>query len=415
MVKSEKAEGDEILSHLTDQGSFPTARGQYCQNGIKILHVLIRLDPGGVETWLMQVLRRLDRKKFEIDFLVHSTKKGLYDDEALGLCAKILVCPYPSKPWTYAANFLRLLREQGPYQIIHTHLPRSGYIHLLARHAGIPVCIHHYHNDEIIRRTHINWRRRFSLALSDRLIRQFATQGLAVSRVAALGAFGANWQADPRWRIFPAVSELSSFTTPVNRQEVRKDLGLSESAFVLGHVGRFDAQKNHSFLIDIAAEVCRLLPEAHLLLVGDGQLRPTIEEKVAQLGLTQRIVFTGIRTDVPRLMQGAMDAFLFPSIYEGMGMAVLEAQAAGLPCLITDTIPEEVAIVPELVRRVSLSAGARGWAEMVMDFINNRVTLSAQEVAGRIRGTLFDLETNVLHLEALYASALISGPQVSGQ
>jgi glycosyltransferase involved in cell wall biosynthesis len=403
---SEKADGDKILSHLTDQGSFTPAMAQSCQNGIKILHVLIRLDPGGVETWLMQVLRNLDRQRFKIDFLVHSSKKGLYDDEAQDLGAKIILCPFPSRPWTYGAKFLSLLRQHGPYQIIHTHAPRAGYTQLFARYAGIPVRIHQCHNDEIIRRNHISSWRCFSIAISYRLVRQFATHGLAVSQVAALGAFGPDWQSDPRWQILPAINDPSPFTAPVNRAKIREDLGIPESAFVIGHVGRFMAQKNHDFLIDLAAQVCRRLPHAHVLLVGDGPLRPAMEDKVARFGLTQQVRFTGIRTDMPRLMRGAMDAFLFPSLYEGMGMVVLEAQAAGLPCLITDTLPEEVAIIPELVRRLPLSAGAAEWAKAVIECSNNLVTMSPQESAERIRGTLFDLEANIRSLEAFYDSSL---------
>jgi len=398
----------KLLPCRTNPGErgHPSTLGLVRSKRVKILHVLFKLEAGGVQIWLMHVLKNLDRQRFQMDFWVSSRDKGLFEDEATALGAKILVCPYPSWPWSFAANFFSLLQEHGPYQIIHTHLRLSGYILCLARIAGIPVRIHHCANDETLGKTQVNWQRLISLWMSHRLIRQFATQGLAASQVAAAGPFGPGWQSDSRWRIFPYGIDLSPFTSSVNRQKVRRELGLAESAFVMGHVGRFHPQKNHSFLIDIAAEVCRLLPEAHLLLVGDGKLQRAMEEKVARLGLKRRVTFTGIRRDIPELMSGAMDCFLFPSLFEGLPLVLLEAQAAGLPCLVSDTISEEVVAIPELVQRVALTESPQRWADAVLAARDNWVPLNRLEGATRMRGTLFEIETNVRHLEALYAPVM---------
>jgi glycosyltransferase involved in cell wall biosynthesis len=392
----------------------PPSMGLNGPEEVKILQVIVGLGPGGIENWLMHLLRHIDRQRFKIDFLVHETPH-LYEDEAVALGSKIILCPYPAKPWSYAANFLNLLREHGPYQIIHTHMPRSGYIYPLARHAGIPIRIHHCHNNETIRRTRVSWRRRLTSSLSYRLIRRYATHGLAVSRVAALGAFGPDWESDRRWSIFPSSIDLFPFTEAVNGKNIRRELGLPESAFVLGHVGRFSPEKNHSFLIDIIAEVCREMPEACLLLVGDGGLRPAMEAKVARLGLGGRVIFAGTHFDVPKLLRGAMDIFLFPSIYEGMGMALLEAQTAGLPCLISDTIVKEAEIIPGLTQRIPLAEGARGWAKALLAARANRLRMSPAEAIDRIRGTLFDIETNVRQLESIYAAGLPLAAPAPGQ
>jgi glycosyltransferase involved in cell wall biosynthesis len=190
-------------------------------------------------------------------------------------------------------------------------------------------------------------------------------------------------------------------------------LSIPESAFVLGHVGRMVPEKNHAFLIDLAADLCRRLPEAYLLLVGDGSMRHRLEDQVRSLGLTQKVLFTGFRDDIAEILQGAMDLFLFPSSYESAGMALVEAQAAGLPCLITDTIPEEVVIIPELVERASLNDGPRGWAEAILANWKHKASLNPIEAVARLRGTLFDLEANVSYLQELYSTVLSCRPHVS--
>jgi glycosyltransferase involved in cell wall biosynthesis len=406
--------GDRIVGKNLTHQTFQLRKGVHQSmdfdgsKKVKIIQVLKCLNPGGIETWLMHALRSIDRQKFKIDFIVH--KSGIFDAEVEALGSEVILCPYHYDPFTYAAKFLGLIRKHGPYQIIHTQFPRSGYYHLLAWYAGIPIRLHHCHNDENIRRNHISSWRGFSIAMSYRLVREFATYGLAVSRIAATGAFGPDWQSDQRWRVFPASIDLSPFSGSVNREEIRDELGLPKSAFIMGHVGRFDFQKNHSFLIDIAAEVCRRMPEAYLLLIGDGPLRPAMEEKVARLGIERRVIFTGIRRDVPKLLKGAIDIFVFPSFFEGLPCVLMEAQAAGLPCLISDSIADESEVIPGLMQRFSLTKGAHGWSEAILAARDNRVRLSPAEAIEKMGGTMFDIDTNVRHMEELYLAALVAKP-----
>ena len=377
---------------------------------IRILHVIMQLGIGGIETWLMQVLRHLDRSRFQIDIMVHWSGKQHYTDEAVALGAQIHVCPDSSRLWIYAARFFNILRKEGGFDVIHDHMPLGGYHILLARLAGIPVRIYHCHNDETTRKTSNHWRRRFSLAISHGLAKRYATHLLPVSRLAGVAALGASCESDDRWQLFPAVNDLFAFTSSVNRQEVRSGLGLPDSAFVIGHVGRFQPPKNHDFLIDVVSEVCRKHTDAYLLLVGDGPLRSVIEDKVARMQLADRVIFAGTRRDIPALMQGAMDVFLFPSTSEGMGMAILEAQAAGLPCIISDVIPKEIEIIPELVRRISLADSPERWAEGVLTARRATAVFCSATAAEQVRGTLLDIETNVRHLEALYQAGMDMPP-----
>ena len=143
-------------------------------------------------------------------------------------------------------------------------------------------------------------------------------------------------------------------------------MDIPTDAFVIGHVGRFAPQKNHQFLLKIVAEIAQQEPNTRLLLVGTGSLRSDIEQQLDQLGLTDKVIFAGVRSDVPRLMLGAMDVFLFPSFYEGLGLVLIEAQAAGLPCVISDVVPEEADVVESLMKRLSLSHSASKWARVVL-------------------------------------------------
>ena len=164
-----------------------------------------------------------------------------------------------------------------------------------------------------------------------RLIARHSTVRLAASRKAGRSLFAPRDGSCPDWDLLYYGIDLTSYRAPIDRQEIRIALGLPANTFVVGHVGRFVEQKNHALLVDIAAEVVRRDPAVSFLLVGEGALRPEIERKVAEAGLAAHVVFAGGRDDVPRLMVGAMDLFLLPSLYEGLPLVGIEAQAAGLP------------------------------------------------------------------------------------
>jgi glycosyltransferase involved in cell wall biosynthesis len=162
--------------------------------------------------------------------------------------------------------------------------------------------------------------------------------------------------------------------------------------------------KNHSFLVEILSEVAKRIPEAQLLLVGDGPLRPQIEQQAIGLGLADQVVFAGSRSDVARLMLGAMDLFLFPSHYEGLGLVLVEAQAAGLPCLCSDVIPPEADAVRALVRRLSLSQPASVWAEHVLAARESPLPVGRREALAMVEQSPFSIRRSVQELEAVYGA-----------
>mgnify|MGYP005845687543 CR=1 FL=1 len=376
---------------------------QVSKKEIRVLHVVGGMNRGGVETWLMHVLRNIDRDQLQMDFLVHTTQPCAYDDELRSLGSKIIPCLYPSHPLRYAYNFRRVFNEYGPYDKVHSHVHHfSGYVLYLAKQVGVPVRIAHSHNDTSMVQTRAGWLRQGYLKLMRQLLERYATHGLAASRKAAAALFGSNWQSNPRWQLLYYGIDLLPFHMVLDRVTVRTELHIPTNALVLGHVGRFVEQKNHTFLIDIMAKVVRHKPDTHLLLVGDGPLRPAIEAKVAQVGLSRHVTFAGLRADVPRLMMGAMDVFVLPSLYEGLGLVLIEAQAAGLPCVFSDVVPEEVDIVKPLVQRLSLLQAPAEWSAAILALQKNSSSISQLTALQQIEQSRFNIWTSVHHLESIY-------------
>jgi len=235
-----------------------------------------------------------------------------------------------------------------------------------------------------------------------RWINNNATVGLAASRKAARSLFGADWETDSRWRILPYSIDLEPFQTTPNPIAARAELEIPVDAFVVGHVGRFSEQKNHAFLVRIAAETAKREANMRLLLIGDGPLRSAVEQQVEHLGIADRVIFAGERSDIPRLMQAAMDVFVLPSLYEGLPLVGIEAQAAGLPTILSDTITEEIDVDRSLIRRLSLLQPASVWAETA---IADRAVMNSRNRAGAlalVEQSHFNIQRGVKELEACY-------------
>lgn len=368
---------------------------------LRILHVVGGMVIGGIETWLINVLRLIDRSRFQIDFLVHTDQPCFYDEEVRSLGSKIIPCLTSSNPWQYSRNFSKILQQEEPYDVVHAHVHHfSGLVLKLASQNGVPVRISHSHTSTSGVKLKIA--RKLYLAVMNRWIRLYTTVGLAASCQAAADLFGCNWQQDPRYQILFCGIDITPFKENLDRLTIRAELGIEPETLVLGHVGRLEAPKNHQFLIEIAAEVAKLQPNMCLLLVGDGSLRFQLEEKVRELGLEDRTIFTGSRSDVSRLMIGAMDVFVMPSLYEGLGLALVEAQAARLPCIISDVIPLEADLVGDLICRLSLSASPAIWAKIVLEM--NHKSLSQSTALSVVENSPFNLSISNQNLIKIYQS-----------
>jgi glycosyltransferase involved in cell wall biosynthesis len=348
---------------------------------MRILHVVGKLDRGGAETWLVQVLRHIDRQKYQMDFLVHTSDAGAYDQEVRSLGARIIPCLSYTNPLRYARNFLRILRQFGPYDVVHSHVHHfSGYVLMLAAMGRVPTRIAHSHTAQTRQELAKSFKRRAYSTTLRGLIARFSSGGIAVSENSADGLFPETWRTDHKWTVSHTGIDLTPFQTDIDRRDIREELGISPFSLVVGHVGRFCAAKNHAFLVEIAKEFTKLENRAVFLLVGDGELRGSIEAQVRFSSLASSFRFLGLRTDVARVMIGAMDIFLMPSRFEGVPLALLEAQAANLPCLVSDQITSECDLVPTLVERETLTATPLQWAEHVWRLSRNLPARSAVNV-----------------------------------
>ena len=370
---------------------------------VRVLHVVGAMNRGGAETWLMYILRNIDRSQFCLDFLVHTTQPGAYDNEIRSLGSQIIHCPWVRSPLRYARQFRHILTEHGPYDAIHSHVHYfSGLVLRLAAQAGVPVRISHSHSDTSRAEMNAKWYRRLYLQMMRQWLNRYATAGMAASDLAAVALWGSEWRKMPRRQVLYCSVDLEPFEIAPNQQAVRAELGLPPGIPVLGHVGRFDVMKNHDFLVQIAKRArCRNVP-LMLLFVGDGPLRGRIEQTVKELDLSDRVLFAGLRADVPRILLGALDVFALPSSWEGMPVSAIEAQAAGLPTLISDTVTREVDIVPGLVCWLSLADGADAWLDACLDSLYKPRPVTQRYALETLRGSPFDVTQSIQKLTTAY-------------
>jgi glycosyltransferase involved in cell wall biosynthesis len=332
---------------------------------LRLLYVVYRLERGGLGTWLINILKNIDRNKFKIDFLVHSNIPGPLDEEARHLNSRIIYCPFSYLSLKYYFFLKDINKKYGPYDIIHSHLGNSGFHLFWGKQANIPYRIVHSHTDYNLMLKHLTFLRKIMIYTSRYLMKRYATAGFAVSQPAAQH-FGVGWSADPRWYLVHCGIDLSPFHIEPDREKMRREFGIPADDLVIGHVGRMDEFKNQSFILDIIKKIIKIEPNTSLILVGDGHLRSFLEEKAKKLGIEKKVIFTGVRSDVPILMKGLMDIFLFPSLYEGLPLTIVEAQAAGLPCVISDIIAKEGDIIGPHIHRLSIQQPVLKWAEKVL-------------------------------------------------
>ena len=306
---------------------------------IRVLHVLHSMNCGGAETLLMHLYRGMDREKVQFDFLVNVFDEMYYEREIESLGGRIYRMPFLTRttPPVYAHALTRFFKEH-PYTIVHSHLETTtGMILAAAKRAGVPVRIAHSHNTRFTRVGIAAAPENLFKAWCRTRIVPNATHLFACSQEAARWLYGRH--AAESTLLNNGVDVAACAYSEETRARMRRELGLGDAP-VFGHVGRFNDQKNHVFLIEAFAQYSRTHPDSRLLLAGEDVLRPQIERQVRDAGISEAVRFLGLRSDVPELLQ-AMDCFVMPSKFEGLPLSLVEAQAAGLVCLAADTVPPQ--------------------------------------------------------------------------
>jgi glycosyltransferase involved in cell wall biosynthesis len=335
------------------------------------------MDAGGAETFIMKIYRKIDRTLYQIDFAIASQGKNFYSDEITSLGGKIFSITPKSK--SIIRNFQDIWgivkRDEYKYVLRVSQHSLSGLELVAAKFAGAKICAFRSSNSNTTSR---GIRSKFSHYFFRFLPKYFANVKIAPSSEAAIFMFGKRALLKKEVHILKNAIDLDVYKFDVTwRSSIRNNFGI-DNCFVVGHVGRFNQQKNHSFLLEIFSEILKTKKNSILLLVGKGELEVNIRQKATKLGILDKIIFTGVRPDIPQLLC-AMDVMIFPSLYEGMPNTIIEAQATGLPCYIADTVTREVDIAG-LVDFLPLSVPASDWASQVQKNERNSRQSNSREI-----------------------------------
>lgn len=401
---------------------------------IRILQVLGRLDRGGAETMIMNLYRHMDREQLQFDFVIHTEDVCDYTEEVLQLGGKI----YSMKPFrvstalAYRKQWRLFFREHPEYRVIHGHMRSTASLYLSeAKHAGL-VTIVHSHNTSS----------GSGIAALVKNVLQYplryqADYLFACGRKAGEWLYGKKACDSPRFRLLLNGIETDRFRfLEAVREEKRHELGIGADDLVFLHIGRMEEQKNHKFLLEIMREIasmrgknvlqegresgaCGEQRPVRLLLCGCGPLEEELRAQAAEAGLLEEdrernglsecrqgehpvsVRFLGVRDDIPALMM-ASDAMIFPSLFEGLPVTVVEAQAAGLPVLMSDTVTDEV-ILTDLVRTMSLREDAHSWARQALKMAAEQ-SPDRSSYAQQIRSAGYDVEQSAKWLAFVYLS-----------
>jgi len=368
----------------------------------RVLHAVTRMDRGGIETFLMRVYRNIDRERVQFDFLVHKSTQGAYDNEILSLGGRIFPIAFSYNPLAlprYISDLKTFFNAHPEFRIAHAHLNAFNGIFLSATASfGVPERIAHIHaqsSGSALREPLWN--------LITRAGRKSFTRRYACSTQAGLWAYGRQASFSVIQNGIPL--ELFTFDDEA-RARVRHHYGL-DGRLVIGHVGAFRPDKNQGFLLEVLAEVRKHDKTASLLLVGAGNELAKVKAQAAGLGLSDHVIFAGEASN-PEKYYSAMDVFAFPSIDEGFGIVAIEAQASGLPCILSTGVPKEAAATDLAIRLpLNENANAEQWAAEIL----RRATKARDRLLCQAELTDFDIVKTAQQLQQVYLAAYSSQAQ----
>lgn len=332
---------------------------------IRILQITGGMNMGGIENFIMNIYRNINRDKVQFDFLLHQEEKQIFEEEILSLGGRVYRINSLGKVghFKYLKGLKEFFLSHKEYRIVHSHYNTiSGIILREAKKCNIPVRISHSHTSY----PKYRFIEKIYKTYSKLLIKNNSNLKFACSKKAGEWLYGKiiNFEV-----INNGVNSKEYLYNREKREYIRNELALSQKDIVLGHIGRFSSEKNHMFLIEIFKELNKINENYKLFLIGDGDTQKDIEEKVEKLELGTKVKFLGVRKDVKDILQG-LDMFILPSIFEGLPVTLVEAQGAGLKCFVSDSITKEIDLKCGLIEFISLEKSPKKWAEIID---NNRV------------------------------------------
>lgn len=333
---------------------------------IRVLHVIGAMGSGGAEAMLMNLYRVMDRSKIQFDFVVHTDKKAFYDEEIEALGGRIFHTEkYNVRNfYSYKKFWREFLAEHPEYQIVHGHINSSASIYLSEAKRQGRIAVVHSHNTK----NNAITLRAIAFRIATRNLRNLGDYFFACSVQAGVDRFGTEIAESDRFSVLMNGIDLARYQFNVStRERLRSEYGVTHKT-VLGHVGRFSKQKNHAFLFEIFASYHKQNPSSELWLIGTGELEEQLKQSAKNLGIRECVRFIGTTKDVSDYLM-AMDIFVFPSLYEGLGIALVEAEATGLMCVVSEAIQPE-AIFSENVKKLALAEGALSWSEAITDVLS---------------------------------------------
>lgn len=368
---------------------------------IRVLNLFTIMNRGGAETMVMNHYRNIDRTKVQFDFLVHRQERGAYDDEIEAMGGRIYrMCPiYPQNFGKYKKMLREFFCQHKEYRIIHSHMSELGYFAFReAKKQGVPVRICHAHNAPV--RSSMTPKEKAQLVFRNYFKKHIIP---FTDFMFICGDEAGNWlygkENKARFITMKNAVDAEKFRfNPDYRKEIRNEFSLDDQLVII-NVGRFNPQKNHALIIDIFKEIHSLRSDSKLILVGNGETQNEIKEKVHLSGLDDAVIFTGVRDDIHKLLSCA-DVFLFPSLYEGLPVTMVEAQASGIRCFISDAIPDQC-ILTDSVEVIGLSKSPSHWAQKI---ISSPVEYDRKSRYEDIRKSGFDIKDSAKWLQEFYLS-----------
>ena len=361
-------------------------------NKIRVLHVIRHMNVGGAETFIMNMYRNIDKNKIQFDFLVFG--EGYFDTEIKSLGGNIFFMKYLTEVGerNFKKNLIDFFNLHNEYKIVHSHLDQvSGIILEAAKKANVKCRISHSHNTKNANN--------FLGKIYKKYLQSKITKNANV--LFACGEEAAKWLFNNKYNEAIIVNngiDIEKFKFSINnRKEIRKELKVNENTILLGHVGRFSKQKNHKFIIDVYREYVKLNSNSILILIGEGELKYEIQQYVKNNKLQDKVMFLGLRDDVFKLYS-AMDYLIFPSLYEGLSVALIEAQISGLKIVGSDTIDKKTDILGN-ISWMSLNKDCRDWAkELNSTKIENRLVENDKIKEYDIKNVAKNMEVRYLNM-----------------